>query len=127
MKTPARLLNDAADHIEKVGLWKGNFVQPAPSDVTDPGSTQRPVCALGALNFASSGNPYDTASLDCFMSDSTREQAQRRYWAQRNRYEQARRKLAAAVAEENIQSWNDRTDTTQADVVAALRRAARNQ
>lgn len=125
MKTPARLLNDAADHIEKVGLWKGNFVQPF--DGTASGSAQRPVCALGALNFASTGNPYDTANSDCFMSDSTCEQAQRRYWAQRNRYQQACRKLAAAVAEEHIPTWNDRTDTTQADVVAALRRAARNQ
>lgn len=127
MKTPARLLNDAADHIEKVGLWKGNFVQPVLDLHADPSSSERPVCALGALNYASTGNPYDTANLDSFMADSTREQAQRRYWAQRNRYEQARRKLAAAVAEEHIPTWNDRTDTTQADVVAALRRAARNQ
>lgn len=51
--TPADLIRLAADHLEEVGLKRGSFTHTGMRG----DQTQMPVCGIGALKWAATGNP----------------------------------------------------------------------
>lgn len=118
--TPQEVLSAAADHMEEVGLYKGDFYDPgdrghryADHALLGPvilGAQQKPCCALGAIYAAAA------PSLRLGMRIDTDPLAGR-----------ATSLLVRQIGledEVSIPDWNDAPERTQEEVVAALRAAA---
>lgn len=105
-KTPADILNAAAELIEPEGRWwRGDFAADASGAAVDECSPSAVCwCALGALTRAIGGLGAEQS------------------W---QLYQSARGLLIEHVGEDDISDWNDAPERTQAEVVAALREAAR--
>lgn len=119
MKTPARILNDAADLIERQGLNKLSFAKLIPG--TDAYDLNGPMCVIGALKVSA----YDKlpGPTDALPSKQDKV-AWRNYWQNRNRTKQAFQKLQAET-DEWPAYWNDVPERTKYEVIDALREAAR--
>lgn len=100
----ADILDKAADHIDKVGLFQGDLYD----SYADPDKpvTECRVCAIGALNVALHGTP-------CFPLD---------------RHETTAHDVADYVREQingiELAEWNDAEGRTQGEVTALFRQAA---
>jgi hypothetical protein len=117
--TPQEILTRAADHLERVGLYKGDFYdsrdkasQYAERAITTEVISEvqdKPCCALGAIYAVTPAMPRERIDI---LGD----------------VERASRLLARHISPEydtaDIPTWNDWTNRTKEDVVAALRAAA---
>lgn len=111
-KTVADILTAAAEIVAKPGAWtQGAYSRDADHLATDdecePVAVGEPVCwcAMGAIAKAGDHNPL--------FSWSTDHPAVHAY-----------RVLRSLIPEGDVPDWNDATNRTQAEVVAALRTAA---
>lgn len=105
--TPQALLDRAADIITERGWYQGHFID----------EEGRCVCALGALNLAYA----EAAGVDASVNGGAWHG-----WPGPKPLNLAVDALQAATGQEDwIAEWNDDEDRTEAEVVAALRAAAK--
>ena len=117
-ETPEQVLSAAAEIIERDGWHQGDFHQPPRYDTDNyleadaQAELHAPVCALGAINRATTGNAADSGAIDSEVHALNY---------------QARCMLAAVVDAGTpyiIPRWNDDPTRTAEDVLLALKRAA---
>lgn len=116
-KSVAQVARDAADHIEKVGHYKGFYFKDEGPDgegewsrqlslLEDPESANRPCCIVGALYVATDALPLDARNLD------------ERAWEIAVQIEDW---LDMTGPRKFLPDWNDAPQTTAEDVTKVLR------
>lgn len=146
-KTVPQILREAADHIEKVGLGKGDFFTPMVPGETPLG--ERPCCTMGAIGletgyyFQDPQRPsqWDVISLYDYEDDAAMialgnartpedEAAAMRPESRpiARLLEDTRLYLAGYLGEhghtKHVPTWNDDDERTAEDVISTLRAAA---
>jgi len=109
MKTPDVVLDDAANLLEKEGVWCQGFIgKEVDGEIVH-------ACAMGAINVTATGklsaNSISTPAGDEIRNLNLVSKA----------YE-----LLSRVVNDNIAYWNDTPEQTADDVVTAMRTAAEN-
>jgi hypothetical protein len=112
--TPADVLDKAAEHIETIGWWQGDYIKIAWSDELDwyVPDQDCPACAVGAINIAA--DTEANADLAGHAIEAARALAVR---------------LGLVVGDAEcvlmvVSQWNDATDRTAEQVVTELRACA---
>lgn len=111
MTTPAEIaaiLDKAADHIDKVGLFQGELYEGRYS-TSATSLTECRVCAIGALNVALHGTPH--FGLDLAANEVTAHDVADFY-------------LRDRIGGVELAEWNDMPGRTQGDVTGLFRKAA---
>lgn len=111
MKTTKQILLDAADHIERVGLYKGRFYEDSENR---QGSR---CCVLGALRVCTPHFYADGGAGAYFAYTNAADAVMRRLSGQ---FLPSWRRYSGCF----LSLWNDAPDRTQDEVVATLRACA---